>query len=497
MFLRRKVVQGIGAGIGFVSEGISARKADKAEKAELENSHAQDRPGEPEPREIYPATVADEPITRSDIEEVNDDHERQWELDEAQDQLRGAPPPPAYSEQIDNITLAETFARQYPLPPAYQKPVLPYPVLLPQRRPKDRSREFVRAYAPILNDFGIDQNIFLDFLETSNKSCQAAGWLGLINLAGLATMALPSSIAFAVSLAIQMVTDAAIEMDGRRKTNNYFDAVNRDFFMPRGLFCLVMTWNPETDDPYVTFDMNNTIVKAMDRGGVSNFGKLKHKLKTSNAQSYGNQLFPEVAPLVFPDLDRLQVDRETQEKHNSMKEKAKRKVEFAADYKDRRAQAKFLMENPDDVLFQGNKPTFSSRYADPAHPANEGSAIALLTGGHVTEEQLRGGRRSRRSGAGIGGLMGDGPRARGVRSRRYGYDDGTESAGQMGGPRSRRHGHDDGAGAARPRGGMLRGATGGGPVSMVQKVLKKKVVYLMIVNMPSEKELRQARETLA
>lgn len=42
---------------------------------------------------------------------------------------------------------------------------LPCPVIIPQRRPRNKDRGFVRAYAPVLRDCGIDQEVFLQFLE--------------------------------------------------------------------------------------------------------------------------------------------------------------------------------------------------------------------------------------------------------------------------------------------------------------------------------------------
>ena len=42
---------------------------------------------------------------------------------------------------------------------------LKYPVIIPQRRPNDRERGFIRAYAPDLMHCGIDQATFIDFLD--------------------------------------------------------------------------------------------------------------------------------------------------------------------------------------------------------------------------------------------------------------------------------------------------------------------------------------------
>ena len=54
---------------------------------------------------------------------------------------------------------------------------LPCPVIIPQRRPGSRSRGFVRAYAPDLENCGITQPMFLDFLDQFDTCCQANPWI--------------------------------------------------------------------------------------------------------------------------------------------------------------------------------------------------------------------------------------------------------------------------------------------------------------------------------
>lgn len=56
-----------------------------------------------------------------------------------------------------------------------------------------------------------------------------------------------------------------------------------------------------------------------------------------------------------------------------------------------------IKDNPDSALTQGPQPTFSSRYADPAHPSNEGSLVAVVSRGNVTRDQLLPGRAARRA----------------------------------------------------------------------------------------------------
>jgi hypothetical protein len=154
------------------------------------------------------------------------------------------------------------------------------------------------------------------------------------------------------------------------------------------------------------------------------------------------------------------------------------------------------MENPDSALAAGPKPTFSSRYADPTHPTNSGSLAALISGGAI---QLPG-RSSisrERGGRGQGG--------RAVLGRGFGGT--TEHT------VARRDTPEIDNGIQRSL-GALRGGRGGssaGPLGLVQKVMKKvdpttpypsslpltitqDVLYLLIVDMPSDNELSAAQE---
>lgn len=66
------------------------------------------------------------------------------------------------------------------LPPNYVPgSQIPLPVILPQRRPKDRTRGFVRAYAPVLENVGIDQATWLAFLRTFQLPSETSPWLAV------------------------------------------------------------------------------------------------------------------------------------------------------------------------------------------------------------------------------------------------------------------------------------------------------------------------------
>lgn len=213
-FVGQKAVKGLAAGIGLISESISAHKA----KKKGSQSSTREDSTQPDPS----ATASNQRDDEENAERTAvDSLEEQWELDETQEELRQDPgtsmPQHDTPESID--AAIHRFASEYP-PPPYSPtaaPKLPAPILLPQRRPKDRKRGFIRAYAPDLAPFSIDQHMFLEFLDTAEKSCQGAKWLNAINLASIGTMFMPSVTGIAVSIAIQIATDVAIAVDGVRR----------------------------------------------------------------------------------------------------------------------------------------------------------------------------------------------------------------------------------------------------------------------------------------
>lgn len=226
--------------------------------------------------------------------------------------------------------------------------------------------------------------------------------------------------------------------------------MNNEFFKPRGLYCLIMTYKPDSTKVHARIDINNTISSSMAPASSSTKQTFKN-LRLSSGKTYGELELPEAAPLIFPALDNLSPEQE----QSKMKSSGK----FIADYYDRRAQAKFVSETGgNSKLTVGEEPVFKSRYADPNHPANSGSLISLLTGGHVNPRE----RRERRRGA---------KRVR--RAMRRGEPVTEELA----------------SGKGRLRGGRRR-------EGLVKRMLKKDVLYLMVCNLPSEEEARMGREAV-
>ena len=206
------IVRLIGSGIGLASEALSARKENRQRSRSPGPSAPANDSGngappaydsldpsstnhglvevanEHEARQLIdqgravPADTSNQ-INKDDPEGVDDD-EAYWELDEATD-----PDPPAYDyspsvrgefdyaepesaeAKPDVHKLVQKFLTSHPAP-THGTGRLPCPVIIPQRRPRTKSRGFVRAYAPVLADCDIDQDTFLEFLKTFHKASQ-------------------------------------------------------------------------------------------------------------------------------------------------------------------------------------------------------------------------------------------------------------------------------------------------------------------------------------
>lgn len=96
---------------------------------------------------------------------------------------------------------------------------LPKAVVIPQRRPSDRARGFVRAYAPDLLRCGIDQAEFLRFIDGLNRSVASNPAVEAVSLAGEAVGAVPGSEfigAPIIGTTLQVIAGAYKEVNARR-----------------------------------------------------------------------------------------------------------------------------------------------------------------------------------------------------------------------------------------------------------------------------------------
>jgi hypothetical protein len=185
----RRIVQAAQAGVGLAAEAIEHHKQKKKASSPSPSAlhHEDDLP--PEYATLDPRGAEEYDSDDSDDfpEEADEDA---WELDEAVDQDANQTlnldqmPNSSADEQVVKekntipARVERLLAKCAPPPPRVRGPdgrliaALPCPVVVPQRRPKNKSRGFVRAYAPVLLEAGIDQDTFIQFLEEWDKSAQ-------------------------------------------------------------------------------------------------------------------------------------------------------------------------------------------------------------------------------------------------------------------------------------------------------------------------------------
>ncbi|EMF16765.1 uncharacterized protein SEPMUDRAFT_76291 [Sphaerulina musiva SO2202] len=492
----------------------------------------------------------------SDYESLEDDEEL-LELDEAltSTDAKGLP---TYDESEQEYQPVDELVRDVintsrPPPtstcsgtPVTSRSQLPCPVILPQRRPRKKARGFIRAYSPVLSDCGISQEVFLKFLKNFHTSSQASPIFPIIRFSAAIAGLAPSVIAIAICAAAQVAASVGAEVQSRARTNDFLDRMNEELFKPAGLYCMIVKYKSDADMQQKSSSLinliraervdvtttNQTIAKytrttASGDGdptrtsmSMSMSNRIQN-LRLASASTRGTAMLPDSAPLIFPDIDHTvaQAGPET------FKDKTHDAKKFLAHYLDRRAQMDQASQDPNSSLTRSNQQqhSFKTSIADPNHPMHSGGLIALVSGGKLTPRmdkradkmerdfsrdtrrvtrgrESRGSssssrRRRRRRGYRSAyheelyarlGLHGD--RVAERRGQAYVEDERSDDAGEGSSHRALQY---------RDVRGRDRRNGKGGPLGAVKRIMKEDVLYLMIVNMPSESELVEARQDLA
>ncbi|KAF2106004.1 hypothetical protein BDV96DRAFT_591682 [Lophiotrema nucula] len=470
-FVIRGATKGISRTLGLVGEKYYDRKERKAALAAPE----QGKEGSD-----VPVSEADPSRQASASEDELASDERVWALDEA------AGEPPSYEESefgrpvrrpTADRTISElvhdtvaTILHEESMQ-EHERVWLPYPIIIPQRRPGTKGRGFARAYPPALEAFNINQEAFLHFLESFDAASEASPWLRTLYISAGVVGLVPNHITMAVSISVQVAAGTAIELQSRYRANAFLDQMNKEVFMPLGLYVMVLLCkdgpgtaeNPEFGFETVNLENAKQIAKwglpkeneEDEIEGVSKTSKVLRPIRLVSGHTPQHKMQNlEIAPLVYPGLEDM-VERPAINRDESFKERLMRNKAFVADYFDRRARAEYMGNNPDNVLTKASStmPEFHTRFGDPNHPANNGHLVSLVTGGKLVAQ----------------------PRGRRHRLREVGED-----------------------GKLKPK--VKTEHKIRGPISLIahpiHKVLQKNVLYLTVVNMPSEAEMAEAREAL-
>jgi hypothetical protein len=363
----RKIVKNIGAGIGAGREAYDAHKHSKEDR----QNEAQSNPG------IHVVNAID--VTENDKEKED---EIAWELDEAQELVDPTPYDDSHvgnaasSGGLDDLPKLIQEILQRVGPYSSGKERMPYPIVIPQRRPRSKRRGFIRAYPPILENYGINQDAFFTILQNFDEASKPSKYIMTVFVAGNLAGNIPSIYAMAVSMAVQVASGTALEFQRRYRTNTFLNQMNEAVFKPRGLFALIMCYKPYAIRPIEMAEVSaSTLVAQHEEKPSNSLATAGKKFKFAEGKTYSEAEFGEVAPLVYPSLDAAAADPNS----NAFKKASN----FLAEYSDKRAQAVYKAQHAGSALGNPQEINFVSRYSDPNHSASSGSLISLLTGGHV------------------------------------------------------------------------------------------------------------------
>lgn len=354
-----KTVPTIATASALPSELISDEFRGKDTRSAPGNSHPQTTPAD-----------SDGSFTGRGKDNYVDLNEEDWALDEIV----------TSDEEVSEglYELNTTSGSSLPEPQTLTLRKLPFPVIIPQRRPRTKSRGFVRAYAPVLEESGIDQETFLKFLRNFNSAVQASPIIQIVKLASEAVSLYPNTITAAVSLAAQVTATVAGDIQGRRRGNKSLDDANRNLFGPRGLYALIVAYeyapnqkvkmgSEEVDvstKAIAKYPIKNLVQDTQThQPGEGTYSELAqssekwkekaNQLRVSSGRTAGEAEMPvECAPLIFPGLDDAAADtyaaqlKEGDKTRMLSTSKITSKVQSAsnwmADYFDRRAQTAFV-----------------------------------------------------------------------------------------------------------------------------------------------------------
>ena len=378
-------VRGIAAGIGLVSEGVRELNDRRKLKSRKDVPSSPGSSANTSDADLVKETLNEEGVdgASEQFDDGEDEDANGWHQDSesaktGHEESLGRDLSPTKTGDATEQSMSEIHSTEK-TPDSIQPVVsprsgkLPYPVILPQRRPGTKSRGFVRAYAPILQSVDITQETFLSFLKQLHKNSQASPVFDVVIIAANIGAFYPNYIAATTSTAVLIAAKAGQEMQERWRMNKFLNLANKELFMPKGLFAFVATYKPIPADisSSVTSGTYDMAAEAMVKYGdsfpaeseqdQSKTEGLKGKwqrLRLDSGQTFGEGQMPVTcAPLIFPGTDISTpstspafpltpesapgVSTSSGEKRPTpLRHKSSKK--FVQDYFDRRAQATYV-----------------------------------------------------------------------------------------------------------------------------------------------------------
>lgn len=122
------------------------------------------------------------------------------------------------------------------------------------------------------------------------------------------------------------------------RTSHFLYKMNEEYFRPRGLYCLVMTYNKSSMAQVEPVNLTATIASRSEP--ASGLAGVQTTYRSSDGVTRHDWEFPECAPLIFPGLDQLGNGTDAA----AVKEQTmlKKKMGFVTEYWDKRATASYV-----------------------------------------------------------------------------------------------------------------------------------------------------------
>ena len=156
--------------------------------------------------------------------------------------------------------------------------------------------------------------------------------------AGIAGFA-PGFIAMAVTTAVQIAAGTALRVQESTRGNYYLNQMNEKIFKPRGVYALVMGYDPDATQAvsFGRIDLTTQSIAKYDLQGVqqSKWKQFGTSMRQSSGTTHGEVEMSDCAPLIFPSIDAAAGDKEKMSK-------MKRTGNWLENYFDKQGQAKYV-----------------------------------------------------------------------------------------------------------------------------------------------------------
>lgn len=262
---------------------------------------------------------------------------------------------------------------------------------------------------------------------------------------------------------------------------------------------MIMKYEPEVEEESQQQQQQSPLrgLGALVSGGSNGSGSSWARNPISGKTQGAGALPTAVAPLVYMDKRREHRDylsgsssasdsaseSSQPRKPTSGKQKVKNAFDSFNDYLDRRARARYAAENAGDILTTPANQGFTNRYLDPNHAATNSGLIGLISGGTIdSDPEARRRRKEKRIDEEERRVLDE------YHSRMEQIQNQRQSARET--ERQLRRCEEDYAPRLKVYRDQRKALEGG------ERHIKKDILYLTIVNMPSDGEMAAASAQL-